>query len=103
MEGGGSDTQSLLHRLASITYHDSLHKFWAGRRTGNTTIEVKLLQQVTSMKESVLNVILLDLHKAHNALDRYRCLEILEGYGVGPRALRLLCRYWGRMKMVARA
>ena len=35
-------------------------------------------------------VIFLDLTKAYDALDRYRSLEILEGYGVGPRARRLL-------------
>ena len=37
-----------------------------------------------------------------NALDRYRCLGILEGYGMGPRALRLLRLYWARLRMVAR-
>ena len=24
----------------------------------------------------------------------------MDGCGVGPRALRLLCRYWGQLKMV---
>ena len=48
-------------------------------------------------------MIFLDLHKAYNALDRSRCLEILEGYGVGPRARRLLQKYWRRLTMVARA
>ena len=42
------------------------------------------------MSEEVLYVIFLDLTKAYNALDRSRCLEILEGYGVGTRARRLL-------------
>ena len=45
----------------------------------------------------------LDLHKAYDALDRSRFLEILEGYGVGPRARRLLQKYWRRLTMVARA
>ena len=31
-------------------------------------------------------MIFLDLHKAYDALDRDRCLEILEGYRMGPRA-----------------
>ena len=48
-------------------------------------------------------MIFLDLHKAYNALDRFRCLEILEGYGVGPRDRRLLRTYWGTMTMVERA
>ena len=48
-------------------------------------------------------VTFLDLHKAYDALDRSRCLEILEGYAVGPRACRLLRNYCRQMKMVARA
>ena len=49
---------------ASITYHDSLHGFRAVRGTGTATLEVKLLQQVTAMKEAVLHTIFLDLHKS---------------------------------------
>ena len=48
-------------------------------------------------------MIFLDLTKAYDALDRSRCLEILEGYGVGPSARRLLTTYWRRLTMVARA
>ena len=47
-------------------------------------------------------MIFLDLTKAYNALDRSRCLEILEGYGVGPNARRLLKTYCRRLTMVAR-
>ena len=55
------------------------------------------------MREEVLHIIFLDLYKAYDALDRSRCLEILEGYGVGTRFLHLLRRYWERLQMVARA
>ena len=48
-------------------------------------------------------MIFLDLHKVYDALYRSRCLEILEGCGVGPRACRLLHTYWGRLTTVARA
>ena len=48
-------------------------------------------------------MIFLDLHKAYDALDRSRCIDILEGYGLGPQARRLLWAYWGKMTMVARA
>ena len=88
---------------ASITYHNYLHRFWAGRGKGTATLEVKLLQQVASLGEAVLHAIFLSLHKAYNALDRSRCLDILEGYGIGIRSLRLLRRYWGQLQMVARA
>ena len=47
-------------------------------------------------------MIFLDLHKVYDALDRDRFLEILEGYGVGPRACRILQTYWGRLRMAAR-
>ena len=88
---------------SSITYHDALHGFWAGHSTGTTTLEAKLLQQLAAMREEVLYVIFLDLTKAYDALDKSRCLEILEDYGVGPITRRLLTTYWRRLTMVARA
>ena len=57
---------------ASIIYHDFLHGFRAGRGTGTSTLEAKLLQQLAALREEVLYVIFLDLHKAHAALDRSR-------------------------------
>ena len=48
-------------------------------------------------------VIFLDMHKYFDALYRSRCLDILEGYGVVPRAFRILRTYWIRLRMVARA
>ena len=88
---------------ASITYHDFLHGFRAGRGTGTATLEAKLFQQLAALKDEVLYVIFLDLHKAYDALYRSRCLEILEGYGIGPRARKLLQTYGHRLTMVARA
>ena len=61
------------------------------------------IQQLAALREEVLCVIFLDLHKAYEALDRSRCLEILEGYGVSPRACCILCKYWRQLTMVARA
>ena len=91
------------HFTAFITYQDSLNGFRGGCGTGTDTLEVKMIQQVTAMKKAVLHAIFLDLHKAYNSLDRSRCLYILEGYGIGPRALRPLRRYWEQLQMVARA
>ena len=88
---------------SSITFHDVLHGFRAGRDKGTTTLEAKLLQQLAAMREEVLYVIFMDLTKAYDALDRSRCLGILEGYGVGPGARRLLQNYWCRLTMAARA
>ena len=55
------------------------------------------------MREEVLYMIFLYLHKAYDALDSSRCLEILEGYCMVPRARRLLQTYWRRLTMVVRA
>ena len=62
---------------SSITFHDVLHGFRAGRGTGTATLEAKLLQKLAAMREEVLYVIFLDLTKAYDALDRSRCLGIL--------------------------
>ena len=88
---------------SSITYHDALHGFRAGRGTGTATLEAKLLQQISAMREEVLYVIFLDLTKAYDNLDSSRCLEILEGYGVGPNSRRLLTNHWRLLTMVDRS
>ena len=88
---------------SSITYHDFLHGFRSGCITGTATLEAKLLQQLAALREEVLYVIFLDLHKAYDTLDRSSCMEILEGYGIGPWARNLLKQYWHRLTIVARA
>ena len=67
---------------------------------GTTTLEAKLIQQLTSMTYSVLHKIFLDLQKEYYTLDWYRCLEIIAVYGVGPRVLRVFQAYQGRITMV---
>ena len=66
MEGSGGDSN--LRFTSSITYHDALNGFRAGRGTGTATLESKLLQQLADMREEVLYVIFLDLTKASYAL-----------------------------------
>ena len=44
----------------------------------------KMLQKLAALREDVLYMIFLDLHRVYDALERYRCLKILDGYGVGP-------------------
>ena len=78
---------------ASITYHEVLHGFRAGRGTSTATLKAKLLQQLAALRGEVLYVIFVDLCKSYDALDRSRCLEILESYGIGPKARRLLTSY----------
>ena len=54
---------------ASITFHDFLHGFRAGCGTGTATLEANLLQQLVALREKILYVIFLDLHKVYDALD----------------------------------
>ena len=79
-----------LRLTSSITFHEFVHGFRAGCGTGTATLKAKLLQPLAALREEVLYVVFLDLQKAYDALDRSRCLKILEGCGVGPRAWWLL-------------
>ena len=88
MEGVWKVVAAILNRrfTASITYHAFLHGFWAGCGTGTATLKAKLFHNISALREEVLYVIFLDLHKAYNTLDRSRCLVILDSYCVGPWA-----------------
>ena len=55
-----------------------------------------------AMREEVLYEIFFDLHKAYDALDCGLCLDTFAAYGIGPRELRILWRYWGCLLMLAR-
>ena len=100
VEGGDGDSQLPPFQLStSIALHGVLHGFRAGRGTSTASLEAKILQQSTTMREEVLYTIFLDLHKCCDAFDRYICLDILEGYGVGPRSFRIICAYRGILQM----
>ena len=47
--------------LYSIQLHDVLHDFCAGGETGNATLNVKLLQNLISVRETFLHAIFLNL------------------------------------------
>ncbi len=66
---------------------------------GTATIEVKLAQQLADCEQEAWYQIFLDLRKAYDAMDRGRCLEILVGYGVGPRLIRLLDHFWNEANL----
>ena len=63
---------SLLNRrlTSAIYFHDTLHRFWAGRGTGTVVLESKILQQLTDVREAGLFEVFLNLLKAYDALDR---------------------------------
>ena len=74
----------------SIAFHDVIHRLRVGQGTGIAYPKAKLIQKLTTMMEEVLYAIFLNLHNVYVTLDRDICLEILEGYGVGPQALCIL-------------
>ena len=89
--------------IPSITFHDFLHGFWAGRGMVTTTLKAKLIQQLAALRGGFLCVISLHLHKSYESLDKSRCLVILEVCGVGPQVCLLLRTYWNRLRIVAKA
>ena len=64
----------------TITYHNFLHRFRAGRGTGTAILKANLLQQLADMREEVLYVIFLDLHKVYDALARSRKITDRNSY-----------------------
>jgi hypothetical protein len=90
-------------RLDSIDLHDTLHGCRAHRGTGTTVIEAKLAQQLLYLELRPFYGVFLDLKKAFNAMDRERCILILEGHGVGPQMIWLIQNYWREAIMVCRA
>ena len=88
---------------ATLQFHDVLHIFRAGHGMGTASLKAKFLQHLMARREEILYEVFLDLRKAYDALDRERCMEILVGYGVGPRIERIIRHYWDHLSMMARA
>ena len=84
-----------------VRFHDLLHGFRVGRGTGNASLEVKLLQHLTSMRGEVIYEVFLDLRKYDDVLDREHFLVILIFYRIRPRMERILHIYWDILLMVA--
>ena len=90
-------------RLNAFDLHDSLHGCRNKRGTGTAGIEAKLAQQLAHLEQVPFYGVFLDLKKAFDAMDRERCILILEGYGVGPRMIRLIQNFWCNAVLVCRA
>jgi hypothetical protein len=90
-------------RLDAIELHNCLHGCRAHCGTGTGVIEAKLAQQLSYLELQPFYGVFLDLKKAFDSMDRERCILILEGYGAGPRMIRLIRGYWRNAIMVCRA
>jgi hypothetical protein len=86
--------------LNTFDLHDSLHGCRDKRGTGTARIEAKLAQQLAHLDQVPFYGVFLDLKKAFDSMDRKRCLLILEGYGVGPRMIRLIRNFWHNAVLV---
>ena len=79
--------------------HSALNRFIEGRVMGTATLESKLAQQLAVLPHDTLFQVFLDIHRTYNSLDRERCLEVLNGYGMRPNLTRLLKPYWERQRI----
>jgi hypothetical protein len=59
-----------------------------------------MAQQLTHLEQEPFYGVFLDLKIAFDAMDRERCLLILEGYGAGPNMVRLIHTFWRERTMV---
>ena len=58
---------------AAVEFHDVLHRFLTGRGTGTLILEIKLVQELESVEQLPLFVVLLELSEEYDNIDR-RCL-----------------------------
>ena len=82
-----------------VLLHNFLHRFRRGRGTGIATLEAKLAQKLAGLAHDPLFQVFLDIYKAHDSLDRERCLEVLNGYGLGTNLTCLLKYNWERKRI----
>ena len=87
----------------SVTLHDALHGFRAGRSTGTVTLEAKLAQHLTGIAHEPLLQVFLDVREAYNSLDRGWCMEILKGYRMVHNTARLISHHLDKLIFVPKA
>ncbi len=93
----------MVRRMGAIDFHPCLHGGMPKRGMGTVTIEAKLARQLAWVEQEPLFQVVVDLRKAYNHLNHAKCLEIMTGYGVGPKLLRLQEKFWDQAEMVCHA
>jgi hypothetical protein len=81
------------HTPQCVYLHNLLHGCRDKRETRTAGIEAKLAQKLAHLEQAPFYGVFLDLKKAFDSMDKERCLLILEGYGVGPRMIRLIWNF----------
>ena len=90
-------------RFKKVTLHDALHGFREKRWCGAGITDAKFLQQLAFIEQCSLYGTFLDLRKAYDAMDRSRCLRILEEAGAGHKTLHLIQHFWDKAIFVCKA
>ena len=88
---------------ADIWLRGALHGFRKGRGAGMAMVEAKLAQHLAGIRHRQLFLVLLYTKKAYNSLDIMRCMEILQGYGLGKNVQRIMECLWEGQLVVERA
>jgi hypothetical protein len=93
----------MVPRMGAINFHPCLHGGMPKREMGTAMTEAKLAQQLAWVEQEPLFQVFVDLCKAYDHLNRTKCLEIMIGYGVGPKLLPPQEKFWDQAEMVCRA
>ena len=86
-----------------IVINDVLQGFRQGRGTGTAITEAKLEEQLAGIFHVPFFQVFINVRKFYDSLDRGICMEILRGYGLGPRLQRLLHRYLYEHRVVPKS
>ena len=97
-----ADTLIDTRLCASLQMHGVFHGFRDGIGAGKAIMELKLAQELSSIDQYPLFLVLLDLIKAYDTVDWERLLITLEGYGTGPCLYGLLETFWDCQRVVPR-
>ena len=85
---------------ACITFHGVLDGFSMGRGMGTAILELKRTQELSIIDHGPLFLVLLDLCKSYNTLDRGRLLATKEGYGAGTHTCGILAEFCEQQEVV---
>ena len=76
-----------------MIFHDVPHIFRANRGTGTTIMQLNMAQEIASIDQDPLLMVLLDLSKEYETLDRGRIIQTLEGDREGPNMRGILAEF----------